>query len=240
MCKELFVMYLSKVHELKWSWPPTSNGLAALAGQALDFATYARSVQHKGYGLRGGRTPECNYLVKHFARVLLLHSPQSGYDRYVTAGCSSTEASGFSDLTLGAVLAWTPDECSHCAALASMPCRDVERLFGVHPLLLSMWTCLVGQVPPDGLSNLRRATDAAVLAALECDEAAQLTLPPSRRFRMGPRALADALRGGRSRPQAPAPARARSRSRCQDKKSQSCGSVEADLSASRNLLRTVL
>lgn len=233
-------MYLSKAHELKWSWPPTSNGLAALAGQALDFATYARSVQHEGYGLRGGRTPECNYLVKHFARVLLLHSPHSGYDRYVTAGCSSTEASGFSDLRLGAVLAWTPDECSHCAALASMPCRDVERLFGVHPLLLSMWTCLVGQVPPDGLSNLRRATDAAVLAALECDEAAQLTLPPSRRFRMGPRALADALRGGRSRPQAPAPARARSRSRCQDKKSQSCGSVEADLSASRNLLRTVL
>ena len=91
------------------------------------------------------------------------------------------------------ILNWTPDERSHCESLGKLPCGEVEQLLGVHPLLVSAWTCLAGQVPADGQAKILGASDADICAALDADEALQERLLPAKRFRMGMRALAIAL-----------------------------------------------
>ena len=91
------------------------------------------------------------------------------------------------------ILNWAPDERSHCESLGKLPCGEVEQLLGVHPLLVSAWTCLAGQVPADGQAKILGASDADIRAALDADEALQERLPPAKRFRMGMRALAIAL-----------------------------------------------
>ena len=96
-------------------------------------------------------------------------------------------------LTFETILAWTPDERKHCVVLEKLQCMDVEQVFGVHPLLVSAWSCLAGQVPADGQAQILGASDAGICAALDADEAQQELLPFARRFRMGLRALASAL-----------------------------------------------
>ena len=132
--------------------------------------------------------------MKHFARAMLLQSPHSGYDRYASGGCVSSSDAGLGECSLGEVLSWTPDKRQHCEPFVDMRCSEVERLFGVCPLLLSCWTCLVGQVPAEGRERLLEADSADIRAVLDLDEIAQQHLPHARRFRMGPRALAEALR----------------------------------------------
>ena len=92
------------------------------------------------------------------------------------------------------ILNCIPDERSHCESLGKLlPCGEVEQLLGVHPLLVSAWTCLAGQVPADGQAKILGASDADICAALDADEALQERLLPAKRFRMGMRALAIAL-----------------------------------------------
>ena len=194
MCAELIHDYLELASATEWSWPTTPDELRKFAGQLCQVAASFRAMTRNGYGLKGGKTETARYLVKHFTRAMLLQSPHSGYDRYASGGCVSSSDAGLGECSFSEVLSWTPDKNEHCELFANMRCSEVERLFGVSPLLLSCWTCLVGQVPAEGRSRLIEADSEDIRAVLDLDEMAQLQLAPAQRFRMGPRALAEALR----------------------------------------------
>jgi hypothetical protein len=65
----------------------------------------------------------------------------------------------FADAPFERILRWTPDQNKHCQSLAHASGGEVERQFGVHPLMLSCWTCLVGKLNPEQIDGLMRATD---------------------------------------------------------------------------------
>ena len=192
-CTAIFSRLLTAANEVDWSWPADPDQFKAFATRAMAFACMARSLQVDGYGLKGGRSAENQYMVQHFTRALLLCNPCSGYEVYASSWCESSGGCGMAAIAFDTVLAWTPDERSHCESFGKLPCGEVERLFGVHPLLLSGWTCLAGQVPADGQAKILGASDAAIRAVLDVDEAFQKGLPIGRRFNMGMRALALAL-----------------------------------------------
>jgi hypothetical protein len=192
-CTAIFSAILNAASEEDWSWPADSEQFKAFATRGLALANKARSLQVDGFGFKGGRTAECQYMSKHFTRALLLCNPRSGYEVYSSSWCESAGGCGIAALPLSTILAWTPDERSHCDLIAKQPCGDVEQILGVHPLLVSAWSCLAGQVPADGQAKILGASDAVICAVLDADEALQERMPPAKRFRMGLRALAIAL-----------------------------------------------
>ena len=192
-CTEIFSAILNAASEEDWSWPADSEKFKAFATRGLALANKARSLQVNGFGFKGGRTAECQYMSKHFTRALLLCNPRSGYEVYSSSWCESAGSCGIAALPLSTILAWTPDERSHCDLIAKQPCGDVEQLLGVHPMLVSAWSCLAGQVPADGQAKILGASDAVICTVLDADEALQERMPPAKRFRMGLRALAIAL-----------------------------------------------
>lgn len=194
-CVEILGQVISMAAENSWSWPAVSQQLVEFADQASAFAKGARSVTCRGYGLRGGRTSETKnrYMIKHFVRLLLLASPSSGYCRYSSGWCEASDSSGIGELLYERVAEWTPDEREHCKQFDSRRCDEIERLFGVHPLLLSAWSCLLKQVSPDGRQMILDAGDKDIITVLDNDEALQANLLEANQFRIGPRALAAAL-----------------------------------------------
>ena len=192
-CTAIFSGILKAASEEDWSWPADSDQFKAFATRVLALANQARSLQVEGYGLRGGRSADSQYMAKHFSRALLLCSPRSGYEVYSSSWCESSGGCGIAALPFETILAWTPDERKHCELFAKLPCGEVEQLLGVHPLLVSAWTCLAGQTPADGQALILGASDACICAALDADEALQERLPSAKRFRIGMRALAIAL-----------------------------------------------
>ena len=85
VCAELIHDYLELASATEWSWPTTPDELRKFAGQLCHVAASVRAMTRNGYGLKGGTTENARYLVKHFAKAMLMQSSHSGHDRYASS-----------------------------------------------------------------------------------------------------------------------------------------------------------
>ena len=124
-------------------WPATREEVPPFADKIYDFARAARSRKTAdGYaiGLKGGHGSSV-YSVQHFTRMILLS---------VDAECIPGAVQG---LRMRDIQKWHPDRNQHADALLTWS-TDAVAALGVNPLMIGCWTCLMNDVPEEGLRRL--------------------------------------------------------------------------------------
>ena len=203
-------LWLQEAHE---SYPSLGwhADLPVFLDASLEFARRCRSKAAGGkYGLRGGLSEDNMYMVKSFCRAayfirthqviqggLNIRMPVVATAALATAASSSATGgvatAAIDTVCFERIAGWCPDERSYCTALLEWSGAQVRQKFGMDPMMVSCYTCLVGSLKKDKQKVLMEATASDVCDALARDEDQSLGLPEHTRFLMGPRALAAAL-----------------------------------------------
>ncbi len=129
---------------LELRWPSSADEVPIFAERLTAFATGVRrytfqdpeerggsalAAKRGEYGLKGGRSKDHQYNVKHFVRLMLLQ-------------VAEMVPHAFDDITVAKVAAWSPDENSHVVPVNHMTGAEVRQRFAVHVLMLGCWACL--------------------------------------------------------------------------------------------------
>ena len=126
-------------------WPSSADEVPIFAERLTAFATAVRRYtfqdpEERGeYGLKGGRSKDHQYNVKHFVRLMLLQ-------------VAEMVPHAFDDITVAKVAAWSPDENSHVVPVNHMTGAEVRERFAVHVLMLGCWACLADGIGPNSRS----------------------------------------------------------------------------------------
>ena len=83
--------------------------------------------------LTGGANPKNAYNAKNFVRAVLI-----ALEAKTPGLCEGIPSKRLAD--------WCPDQSGHCADVTG----DVRKLFGVSPLMLSCWCCMLGSFASAG------------------------------------------------------------------------------------------
>jgi hypothetical protein len=114
---------------------PADNDVWSWASPSLDIAVKLRGAHVGRAGPLPGRLGDeqkgHSYLVKHFARQVLIHLA-------VAQGWPVTPPS----ISMKNVMGVTPDETKQLEQLSTWRVADVERQFGMNVLWISCWACL--------------------------------------------------------------------------------------------------
>jgi hypothetical protein len=172
---------LDEVEQMALHWPVVGSAdTRDFADRVLAFARRARSFKTRaGNGLRGGQSPTHAYHAKSFCRAVLLIIEQ-----YYPALCD--------DLRLAEIGQWTPDENAHLASIADMRGDEARRIFGLTPLMMGCWSCLINTIPGTELEHALDFDPALLMGifrdyeASVCSQGGDAADPP---FAPGPRIL---------------------------------------------------
>jgi len=135
------------------SWPATPEEVPEFMGKVVAFAEVAYTVydDEGGKGFEAGPSGHLSYCAKHFARGVL-YTLEEMFSGLLDA------------LTMDDIAVWTPDEDSYLAAVSGMSVSGVREMFGVSPILLRMWLCMVDSVDEAGKQRLLHSTDEQLLS----------------------------------------------------------------------------
>jgi hypothetical protein len=167
---------------IKWPADDTPSNITKFGDAVLGLAKIFRSTRVGQSGFRGGLDGAHEYKVKSYTRVLLMMMHES-------------RPNSISQVTYGDLMCYLPDERNYTEVLADLRAVEVQRLTNVSPLMLSCWTCLFGGMRELGrLKQLLGVSSRLVLRVLadDCERQRSLSSPDGP-FRMGPRALAEAV-----------------------------------------------
>ena len=132
-------------------WPSSADAVPAFGDALVAFAREVRQFRFPAtgltrYGFEGGLSQDNSYLVKHFARLVLyllthMHPPP----RMPQVGLLETNRlhDGLHAITVRRLLDWTPlQHADDLAPFLDMTGLEMQRIFGLEPLMVSCWLCL--------------------------------------------------------------------------------------------------
>ena len=73
----------------------------------------------------------------------------------------------FDSLTMKDIMPWLPDLGGHTDPLAHMTCRQARQAFGVAPMLISGWACIMNSLSPEAQAQLMISEPLQLLRTLE-------------------------------------------------------------------------
>ena len=125
----------TKIAELDLRWPGSPEEASTFADSLLDLVRATRSYKTSdGSMLTGGKTLARSYNAKNFLRMVLI-ALEAKLPRL------------FSSIEFERVSGWCPDQAGWSFKLP-VGC-DVQKLFGVSPLMFHCWCCMIAFASSD-------------------------------------------------------------------------------------------
>ena len=120
--------------------------------------------------LRGPCSSSAGYLRKHIVRKFLLSATQQS---------SEETRADFKRLHWGDLAPAIPDTGEHTATLREdASWGEIEDIFGLHPVMVPCWACLLAAVPDDKQAWFRNASPALLEKGLAMSQASGMAPTP--------------------------------------------------------------
>ena len=154
--------------DLVW---PDSNDAAVIE----KFAATVVEIIHRAFNITQDEKDKGAYSALGVARKIILFVSEAMPD-------------AFDKCKMKNVLAWTADEGGHCDSLKSLSGREAREAFGLQPVMIPCWTCLLGCCHSVALRALQQASEKCLIDILK-------RLNEEGNFAPGPHSVARVLIG---------------------------------------------